>query len=256
MNAIEKINAEREAVKEIKMLLCDDANSEFDVYEKIKEYITENEKVNKELTAMFEKYPEMGTIFLAVLNGEMTFRTALLRYINSDFFNIEEDSEEYVQLINAENEKLKELQTYDEKLKEQEENYNNAMKQVEAFCEDFNLNADEYTDDVLKYIYEPITTGKIDIMHLLAWKMAIDNTKLITDQVVENAYNIVQAEEKKQKEADRRNFNKAFIEYLATAGRNAFEQKKTQESLFNNIRNERLRGIIKKNIYAAQRYKK
>ena len=126
MNTLDQLKKEKEykaKAKELLINLVEEYNDEQCFYEQLIVFLEEQVVLNEKLKAMFENNPIMGTLFIKVLNNECTFRAGLIKYLGTDFFSIDDESEEYAQLVNADNE-------YIERVKREKENEENRNEKL------------------------------------------------------------------------------------------------------------------------------
>ena len=167
-------------LKEVMQNLLNEEERTLPVYEGVLRYINKQNAQIDNIKGVLTQNPLFATVVNAMLNENITFTQALIKYVGADFAGIQEDTPEYYELLNAEiqrNEQLaaeREIEGYV---------YTKQVKQaaeIEKFCRDNTLDIAEFMQNLDNCIIQPILDSEITYNDLIAYKIAMD-AKILLD---------------------------------------------------------------------------
>lgn len=128
-------------------------------YGLLAEYIGRNNDQSAKLADALAKDPRLAQALADVANGKSGAPAALARYFGKDFLSAEDGSPESEELNKAEEERKKEIENEKLSKKEYDDNINNSMPIITAFCDSKGYDPDEFLGNVWEGIVGPIFTG-------------------------------------------------------------------------------------------------
>lgn len=137
-------------------------------------YINKQNAKFEQMQAILLQNPKLATIINAMLNDNLTFMQALIKYVGADFAEITEGSAEYYELLNAEierNEAESILRDIEDEMREKQAAQ---AVRIETFCKQNGLILADFIQDLNNCIIQPIIDSEITYKDMIAYKIAID----------------------------------------------------------------------------------
>lgn len=167
----------RQLLKDAIARYLDENEKEMPLLDGLLSYVNKQNSKFEQTKALLQQSPQLTMIINAMLNENLTFMQALIKYIGVDFATVQEGSVEYYEILNAEierNEKESAMQDIQNQLRE---NQILQTERIEAFCKENGLNIADFIEDLDNFIIKPIINCEITYKDLIAYKIAIDATK-------------------------------------------------------------------------------
>ena len=126
---------------------------EFDIYDKMSRdlllyQLRKNIEQNEQLANALDRDPRMAQMIADVLEGKRNAHSAMARYFGSSLMNVDEDSSEYEEIMNADEERKSEVLRIANDRREYENNLAESVPVIEAFCKEHGYDASDFMDNV------------------------------------------------------------------------------------------------------------
>lgn len=117
------------------------------------------EQRNKLADALYDD-PRLAQMLADIINGKRGAAGAMTRYFGKDFLNAEEGSQEFYEIVAAEEERKKEQDAAEAGRKEYSDNLEATMPEVEAWCKENGRDVDEFLNGAWDRLISPILSGR------------------------------------------------------------------------------------------------
>lgn len=123
-------------------------------------HLFQNKRQNERLQEVLESDPRLAQMLLDMINGKRNAAGAVARYFGRSFVEMDEDSPEYAEMIDADNERQLEAASLANDRQEYESNLRESQPVIEAFCRERGYNPADFMESVWENIVFPIMAGK------------------------------------------------------------------------------------------------
>lgn len=186
----------RQQLKDAIATTLDENEKNMPLLDGLLSYINKQNAKFEQMKAILLQNPQLLTIINAMMNDNLTFMQALIRYVGADFAAVEEGSEEYYEILNAEIERNEQENLKREIQNEMREKQTAQAVRIETFCKENGLNLADFIQDMNNCIIQPIIDSEISYNDMIAYKIAIDamiafnennkSTELFADKKLKN----------------------------------------------------------------------
>ena len=175
-NAFDEFNAEMKAI----------FGEDFDINDKISRdmllyHLHRNIEQNDHLANALDRDPRMAQMITDVLDGKRNAHSAMARYFGSSLMNVDEDSPEFEEIMNADEERKNEVLRLANDRREYEANLTDSVPVIEAFCKERGYDASDFMDNVWESVVFPIMAGKYSTEVCIALDHALNYDKDVQD---------------------------------------------------------------------------
>lgn len=125
----------------------------------LKEFFRSNVEQNERLAAILELDPRLAQLLSDVVQGKRNAHAAMARYYGKSFFDIEEDTPEYEEMLRMDEERRNEAYEMAQNRREYEANLENSRPVIENFCREHGYEPAEFMDKVWEELVFPILSG-------------------------------------------------------------------------------------------------
>ncbi len=143
-------------------------------------YINKQNAQIEKMRAILLQNPQLARVINAMLNENLTFMQALVRYVSVDFATVEEGSAEYYEILNAEIDRNEQITIEQEIEEELHEKHELQAARIEVFCRQNGIDTADFIQDLNNCIVQPVIDSEITYNDLIAYKIAID-AKILLD---------------------------------------------------------------------------
>lgn len=123
------------------------------------DYLRMNKERDDRMVDAMEEDPSLAQLLSDVVLHKRSAHSALARYFGRDFLSVDEDSPEYAEMLDAEVERRDEAMQFAQRKRDYENNLNESMPLIEAFCKERGYDKGEFLDGVWNGIVSPILNG-------------------------------------------------------------------------------------------------
>ena len=127
--------------------------------EAVMNFLNSSNESKKRIADALKNDPRLAQMIADIVSGKRGAAASAVRYFGKDFLNAEEGSEDYEEIIKAEEERKKEQEAMEASQKEYEENITKTMPYVEEFCKEKGYNIDEFLTKIWDEVIAPIESG-------------------------------------------------------------------------------------------------
>ena len=127
--------------------------------EKLKEFFRINVEQNERLASVLELDPRLAQLLADVVQGKRSAHAAMARYYGKSFFDYEEGSPEYEEMLRMDEERRNEAYEMANNRREYEANLERSRPVIEKFCNEHGYEPAEFMDRVWEKLVFPILSG-------------------------------------------------------------------------------------------------
>lgn len=127
--------------------------------EKLKEFFRSNVEQNERLASVLELDPRLAQLLSDVVQGKRSAHAAMARYYGKSFFDYEEGSPEYEEMLRMDDERRNEAYEMANNRREYEANLERSRPVIENFCREHGFEPAEFMDRVWEQLVFPILSG-------------------------------------------------------------------------------------------------
>ena len=178
-NSLTDFNAEMKAI----------FGDDFDINDKMSRdlllyQLRKNIEQNEQLANALDRDPRMAQMIADVLEGKRNAHSAMARFFGSSLMNVDEDSPEFEEIMNADEERKSEVLRIANDRREYENNLTESIPVIEAFCKENGYDASDFMDNVWESLVFPIMAGKYTTEVCVALDHALNYDKDVQDAFV------------------------------------------------------------------------
>lgn len=144
-------------------------------------HLRKNEEQNERLANALDRDPRMAQMIIDVLNGKRNAHSAMVRYFGNSLLNIDENSPEFEEIMNADEERKEEIIRIANDRREYEGNLSESIPVIEAFCKERGYDTSDFMDNVWESVVFPIMAGKYTTEVCVALDHALSYDKDVQD---------------------------------------------------------------------------
>ena len=115
---------------------------------------------NRRLAGMLERDPRLAQMLLDMVNGKRNAHSAIVRYYGRALMEVDENSPEFEEMMNADEERQQEALRMANDRNEYEANLRESQPVIEAFCRERGYEPAEFMDNVWEQVVFPIMAGR------------------------------------------------------------------------------------------------
>lgn len=123
-------------------------------------YLYLYQKQNEHLKNMLESDPRLAQMMLDMMHGKRSATGAVARYFGRSLVELDENSPEYQEMLDADEERKMEAARMANDREEYESNLRESQPVIEAFCRERGYDSADFMDNVWESIVFPILAGK------------------------------------------------------------------------------------------------
>ena len=123
-------------------------------------YLFQSRKENEHLRDVLESDPRLAQLLLDMINGKRNATGAVARYFGRSLMELDENSPEYQEMLQADEERQMEAARLANDREEYESNLRESRPVIEAFCAERGYDPAEFMDQVWENIVFPIMAGR------------------------------------------------------------------------------------------------
>lgn len=123
-------------------------------------YLFQSRKENERLKDVLESDPRLAQLLLDMINGKRNASGAVARYFGRSLMELDENSPEYQEMLQADEERQMEAARLANDREEYESNLRESRPVIEAFCNEHGYDVAEFMDKVWENIVFPIMAGR------------------------------------------------------------------------------------------------
>lgn len=123
-------------------------------------YLYENRKQNEQLKNVLGGDPRLAQLLLDLINGKRNAPSAVARYFGRSFLELDEDTPEYQEMLQADEERQMETARMASDREEYENNLRESQPVIENFCREHGYDPSAFMDSVWENIVFPIMAGR------------------------------------------------------------------------------------------------
>ncbi len=123
-------------------------------------YLFQNRKQNERLKDVLSSDPRLAQLLLDMINGKRHATGAVARYFGRSLVELDENSPEYMEMLEADEERMMEAASIANDREEYENNLRESKPVIDAFCSERGYDPAEFMDQVWEKIVFPIMAGK------------------------------------------------------------------------------------------------
>ncbi len=123
------------------------------------DYVNGNIDQRTKLAEALQEDPRLAQVLADIVGKRRGAGEALARYYGKDLLMAEEGSPEYEAIQKAEEERKNEMQAFEARSKEYDDNLERSMPIVEEWCKEKGYDTNEFLDKVWAMIVSPIMSG-------------------------------------------------------------------------------------------------
>ena len=127
--------------------------------EMLKEFFRSNVEQNERLASVLELDPRLAQLLSDVVQGKRSAPAALARYYGKSFFEYDEGSPEYEEMLRMDEERRNEAYEMARNRREYEANLEMSRPTIEKFCREHGYEPAEFMDKVWEQLVFPILSG-------------------------------------------------------------------------------------------------
>ena len=127
--------------------------------EQLMGYINSGRDQRSRMAEALRQDPRLAQVLSDVASGKSGAGAAFARYFGKDALMAEEGTPEYDEIIAAEEERKKEMESFDCSKKEYEANIEKSMPVLEQWCQSKGVNMDEFMDSIWEKVIGPVMAG-------------------------------------------------------------------------------------------------
>ena len=127
--------------------------------EKLKDFFRSNIEQNERLAKVLELDPRLAQLLSDVVQGKRSAHAAMARYYGKSFFEHEEGSPEYEEMLRMDEERRNEAYEMANNRREYEANLERSRPVIESFCSEHGYEPAEFMDKVWEQLVFPILSG-------------------------------------------------------------------------------------------------
>ncbi len=127
--------------------------------ERLKEFFLSNVEQNERLASVLELDPRLAQLLSDVVQGKRSAHAAMARYYGKSFFEHEEGSPEYEEMLRMDDERRNEAFEMANNRREYEANLERSRPVIENFCREHGLEPADFMDKVWEQLVFPILSG-------------------------------------------------------------------------------------------------
>lgn len=127
--------------------------------EKLKDFFRSNIEQNERLAKVLELDPRLAQLLSDVVQGKRSAHAAMARYYGKSFFEHEEGSPEYEEMLRMDEERRNEAYEMANNRREYEANLERSRPVIESFCSKHGYEPAEFMDKVWEQLVFPILSG-------------------------------------------------------------------------------------------------
>ena len=128
------------------------------------DYLQRNIDDRKRFGEAIEKDPRFAQVISDVASGKRNAGAALARYFGKDFLSADEGSDAYNEIMQAEKERMDDLEKSLERSKKYEQNVEKSMPLLESKCKEAGVDLNAFLDKVWEQVVYPISEGNYDVI--------------------------------------------------------------------------------------------
>lgn len=137
----------------------------FSLYDKLSQdllmrHLEMNREQNERLATMLERDPRLAQMLADVIEGKRGAHSAVARYFGRGFMYVDEESPEFEVIMLADEERKNEMMRLANDRREYEENLEESMPVIEAFCKEKGYDPSDFMDNIWEKLVFPIMAGK------------------------------------------------------------------------------------------------
>lgn len=121
--------------------------------------VTARDEEKQKLVDAINQDPRIAGLLSDIVSGKRSAAGSLARYFGKDFLSAEEGSQEYNDIMAAEEERKKETERMAENERLYRENIDKSVPVIEKFCADKGISTDEFLENVWDKMISPIMQG-------------------------------------------------------------------------------------------------
>lgn len=127
--------------------------------EMLMKYLSEGNEQKAKIAEALKRDPRIAQMLSDIVSGKRGAAGSLVRYFGKDFLSAEEGSEEYEEILKAEEERKAEQEASEASRKEYQDNLEKSMPEVEAYCKEKGYEVDDFLDGAWTKMVQPILSG-------------------------------------------------------------------------------------------------
>lgn len=127
--------------------------------EMLKNFFRSNVEQNERLASILELDPRLAQLLSDVVQGKRSAHAAMARYYGKSFFDHEEGSPEYEEMLRMDEERRNEAYEMANNRREYEANLERSRPVIERFCSERGYEPAEFMDRVWEQLVFPILSG-------------------------------------------------------------------------------------------------
>lgn len=127
--------------------------------ERLKNFFRSNVEQNERLASVLELDPRLAQLLSDVVQGKRSAHAAMARYYGKSFFDHEEGSPEYEEMLRMDDERRNEAYEMAKNRREYEANLENSRPVIEKFCHEHGYEPADFMDRVWEQLVFPILSG-------------------------------------------------------------------------------------------------
>ena len=137
---------------------------DFDINDKLSQdllvrHIALNREQNERLALALEQDPRLAQMLVDMVEGKRNAHSAVARYFGRGFVNVDEDSPEFEEMMMADEERKNEVMRLANDRREYENNLQQSLPVIEAFCKEKGYDSSDFMDNVWEKLIFPIMAG-------------------------------------------------------------------------------------------------
>lgn len=142
----------------------------------LSDYVQRNIDDKKKFSEAIQKDPRLAQVFSDVVAGKRSAGSALARYFGKDMLTAQEGTPEYDEIMQAEKERMDELESGLAKEKSYKANVEKSLPLLEAKCKEAGVDMNAFLDKVWEQVVFPISEGRYDaVFDVLQKGFSYDN---------------------------------------------------------------------------------
>ncbi|MBO7302528.1 MAG: hypothetical protein J6U58_07475 [Bacteroidaceae bacterium] len=140
-----------------------------------------NIEQNEILANALDQDPRMAQMISDVVNGKRNAHSAMARYFGNSLLNVDENSPEFEEIMNADAERKNEIMRLANDRREYENNLAESIPVIEAFCNERGYDVSDFMDNVWESVVFPIMAGRYSTDVCVALDHALSYDKDVQD---------------------------------------------------------------------------